>query len=118
MKIWKIDTQNYQEAETNNSGLGNDHNIIVADAESIPNQVEENINNFTGKNSFSARPRSKWNQSKKDLELAIYLVSVCYQVLLCDKYNFVSQINSLKILGKNLKFTTISQPSPGKIVPR
>lgn len=65
MKIWKVDTQNYQEAETNNSSLGNDHNIIVADAESIPNQVEENINNFTRKNPFQqGQGASEINQIK------------------------------------------------------
>ena len=65
MKIWKIDTQNYQEAETNNSSLGNDHNIIVADAESIPNQVEKNVNNFTGKNHFQqGQEASEVNQRK------------------------------------------------------
>ena len=65
MKIWKVDTQNYQEAETNNSSLGNDHNIIVADAESIPNQVEENINNFTGKKFIFSKAKKQVKSIKE-----------------------------------------------------
>ena len=57
-----MDTQNYYEAETNNSSLENDHTVIVTDTEDIPNQVEENINNFT-------RNKFLFNQAKEPVKL-------------------------------------------------
>ena len=44
--------QNYDESENNNNGQQNEHIKIVPDTQNVPNQVEENLNNFLRDNFF------------------------------------------------------------------
>ena len=48
----KLGIQNYDEKEINKSDQQNEHIIIVADTEDLPNNTKENVTNFLSVNFF------------------------------------------------------------------